>query len=125
MKRLLFVALGLCLALSAKSEGVRIIYNDAPALGRTPFYVNDHSRRLNTAECQDADDWYLDGYRVAKTHGAYGQNLLNQRLHYCQSQGFATASLKNQWLQGFRKAGGKFQKALVKKGKKKGKRRNA
>ncbi|OOF46506.1 hypothetical protein BKK51_02195 [Rodentibacter trehalosifermentans] len=86
--------------------------------GRTPFNVNSSAKRLNTADCQDVDDWYLDGFRVGKTFSAYQQSLLQQRINYCQQYGGVSNGLKLAWLQGYKK-GVPVQKKQSKKMRKK------
>ncbi|WP_077418085.1 hypothetical protein [Rodentibacter rarus] len=71
--------------------------------GRSPFYVNSSTKRLNTADCYDTDDWYLDGFRVGKTFSAYQQSLLQQRINYCQQYGSISSELKSAWMQGYKK----------------------
>ncbi|OOF83135.1 hypothetical protein BKG93_10610 [Rodentibacter ratti] len=82
--------------------------------GRSPFYVNASTKRLNTADCNDADDWYLDGFRVGKTFSAYQQSLLQQRINYCQQYGGVSNGLKSAWMQGYKK-GAPVQKQSKKK----------
>ena len=105
MKKLVCLA-ALCAILSGpvQGEGVSIIFGD----GR--------EKRLNTADCGDLDDWYLDGYRVARTYAAYYQTLLAQRVQFCRSQGIVGSRFQAQWLQGFRKAGGRLKASNNEKG---------
>ncbi|QGM80620.1 hypothetical protein [Otariodibacter oris] len=42
----------------------------------------DH-KRINTTDCKDADDWYLDGYRVGKSFSTQKKEMLDQRLGFC------------------------------------------
>lgn len=62
------------------------------------------TRRINTTECHDRDDWYLDGYRVGKSFTAQKQQMFQQRVSYCR---FTTATLptqfKQNWERGFAK----------------------
>lgn len=65
---------------------------------------NQHSKkRINTTQCQDSDDWYLDGYRVGKSFSTQSQQMYQQRLNYC---GYSIASLpsafKSNWQRGFK-----------------------
>ena len=112
MKKLVCLAV-LCATLSGpvQGEGVSIIFGDGPSYsgGRQPFNINGREKRLNTADCSDLDDWYLDGYRVARTYAAYYQTLLAQRVQFCRSQGIVGSHFQAQWLQGFRKAGGRLK----------------
>lgn len=59
------------------------------------------TKRINTTDCQDPDDWYLDGYRVGKSFVTQRQAMLQQRMNFCQ---FATlpSQFKQPWEQGFR-----------------------
>lgn len=53
---------------------------------RKPFNVTSSEKRINTVECLDNDDWYLDGYRVGKSFREHKQKLLSQRKAYCEEQ---------------------------------------
>lgn len=74
------------------------------AYSAQPFTINQHEKRLNTADCKDLDDWYLDGFRVGKTHRAAGKSLLTQRIHYCESQTTVSNQMKATWNEGFGKS---------------------
>ncbi|WP_244149515.1 hypothetical protein [Rodentibacter genomosp. 2] len=87
-------------------------------VGRSPFYVNASTKRLNTVDCNDVDDWYLDGFRVGKTFSSYQQSLLQQRISYCQQHGGVSNGLKSAWMQGYKK-GAPVQKKQGKKKRKK------
>lgn len=67
------------------------------------IYINDQQQRINTIECQDFDDWYLDGFRVGKTYPSYKQKLLNYRINFCEQK--ITEQQKQffmqNWLKGF------------------------
>lgn len=91
---------------------------DSSQAERSPFYVNASTKRLNTTDCNDADDWYLDGFRVGKTFSAYQQSLLQQRINYCQQYGGVSDGLKSAWMQGYKK-GAPVQKKQGKKKRKK------
>lgn len=62
------------------------------------------TKRINTTQCHDSDDWYLDGYRVGKSFSSQSHQMYQQRLNYC---GYSTASLpatfKNNWQRGFKR----------------------
>ena len=101
------------------AEGVTMTYYETGAQGgRSPFYINNSAKRLNTADCHDVDDWYLDGFRVGKTLSAYQKSLLHQRVNYCQQYGGVPNALKSAWLQGYKK-GAPVQKKHSKKKRKK------
>jgi hypothetical protein len=59
--------------------------------------------RIDTAQCRDNDDWYLDGYRVGKSFRSQKQQMYTHRLNRCN---FTTKSLPNQfkrsWENGFK-----------------------
>ena len=69
----------------------------------SPFDINGVSKRLNTADCQDVDDWYLDGFRVGKTFNPYHQKLFQQRVSYCQQYGEVSDKVKLSWMDGYKK----------------------
>ncbi|WP_077581550.1 hypothetical protein [Rodentibacter caecimuris] len=94
------------------------VFAHSDQVGRSPFYVNASTKRLNTADCNDVDDWYLDGFRVGKTFSAYQQSLLQQRISYCQQYGGVSNGLKSAWMQGYKK-GAPVQKKQGKKKRKK------
>ncbi|AHG86510.1 hypothetical protein F544_12820 [Bibersteinia trehalosi USDA-ARS-USMARC-190] len=60
------------------------------------------TKRINTTQCRDSDDWYIDGYRVGKSFANQQQQMYQQRLNYC---GYTAASLpthfKQNWQRGF------------------------
>lgn len=120
-KWLILSALCGVVATNVSAEGVSIHYYDggAQAGGRTPFYVNGSTKRLNTADCNDVDDWYLDGFRVGKTHSAYQQSLLQQRVSYCQQYGSVSNGVKSAWMQGYKKGAPPVKKKPSKKKRKK------
>lgn len=41
-------------------------------------------QRINTTQCKDADDWYLDGYRVGKSFLNQKTKMLKDRMEHCQ-----------------------------------------
>lgn len=119
-KWLILSALWGFVAANVSAEGVTINYHDGvQAGGRTPFYVNGSTKRLNTADCNDVDDWYLDGFRVGKTHSAYQQSLLQQRISYCQQYGSVSNGFKSAWMQGYKKGAPPAKKKPSKKKRKK------
>ncbi|OOS01569.1 hypothetical protein B0186_03225 [Canicola haemoglobinophilus] len=70
---------------------------------RTMFNVNQQNKRINTAECQDIDDWYLDGFRIGKSFPEYKQKMLQQRIAFCENFTAMKVSntLINSWEDGF------------------------
>ncbi|MDD0822953.1 hypothetical protein PTQ27_00485 [Mannheimia sp. AT1] len=64
---------------------------------------NITTKRINTTQCKDSDDWYLDGYRVGKSFRSEKQKMLQQRSTYC---GYTLSRLpskyRKNWEQGFR-----------------------
>lgn len=60
------------------------------------------TKRINTTQCRDSDDWYIDGYRVGKSFAKQRQQMYQQRLNYC---GYTLATLPNNfktnWQRGF------------------------
>ncbi|MCK3654354.1 hypothetical protein A4G19_00790 [Pasteurellaceae bacterium Macca] len=71
-------------------------------MSHSTYKTQIDQRRINTTECQDKDDWYLDGYRVGKSFKTEKESMLTQRSQYC---GYTTKSLpksfKNMWEKGF------------------------
>ncbi|MGQ0286268.1 hypothetical protein ACT2CV_03540 [Pasteurellaceae bacterium 22721_9_1] len=60
------------------------------------------TKRINTTQCKDVDDWYLDGYRVGKSFNQQKQQQLEQRVHFCKTTvAQLSAELKKSWDQGF------------------------
>lgn len=57
---------------------------------KTPFSTANSvsTKRINTTECNDADDWYLDGFRVGKSFHSQKTEMLQQRMHFANSQNF-------------------------------------
>lgn len=58
------------------------------------------TRRINTTQCQDLDDWYLDGYRVGRSFTSQKEQMLQQRMSYCHFSQLP-AQFKNNWERGF------------------------
>lgn len=54
----------------------------------------EQPKRIETQECDDADDWYLDGYRVATSYSAQKSAMYQRRLALC---GYTENSLPNQF----------------------------
>lgn len=76
-----------------------------PTYTATPKVVNTtvQTKRINTTDCKDSDDWYLDGYRVGKSFRTQKEQMLQQRSQYC---GYSVKQLpaqhRNNWERGFR-----------------------
>lgn len=63
---------------------------------------NIHHKRINTTECKDSDDWYLDGYRVGKSFAKQKQTMLENRMTYCHfTAQTLPKSYKQNWETGF------------------------
>lgn len=58
------------------------------------------TQRINTTQCHDNDDWYLDGYRVGKSFRAQKAEMLQNRLNYCQFSSLPR-QFKQSWERGF------------------------
>lgn len=62
------------------------------------------NKRINTTQCNDSDDWYIDGYRVGKSFSNQKTEMLQKRLSQC---GYSTRNLpskfKTEWERGFQK----------------------
>lgn len=61
------------------------------------------TKRINTTQCGDSDDWYLDGFRVGKSFRTQKEAMFQQRLNYCNYH-FKTmpSQFKSDWERGFR-----------------------
>ncbi len=82
-------------------QGVAVVNGD----GRAPISISHNNvthKRINTTECQDSDDWYLDGYRVGKSFSTQKTQMLHQRIGYCQlSLKTLPKQFKLNWERGF------------------------
>lgn len=58
------------------------------------------TKRINTTQCRDSDDWYLDGYRVGKSFSSQKQQMLQERMSFCHMNGLAS-EFKQNWERGF------------------------
>jgi hypothetical protein len=74
MKKWLLIALSLTAVTSTSN-----------AEERKPIKI-DGSVRLETAECNDKDDWYLDGYGVMRKEPAKAKEFLQKRLEICKNR---------------------------------------
>lgn len=57
------------------------------------------TKRINTTACNDADDWYLDGYRVGKSFPSQRKIMYQQRANYCKNN--IPARFKTNWESGY------------------------
>lgn len=78
-----YTSVFICLLLSACSS--QIATREKNDQSKT-IYLNEQQQRINTIECQDFDDWYLDGFRVGKTFPSYKQKLLDYRINFCDQK---------------------------------------
>ncbi|OOS00579.1 hypothetical protein B0187_01355 [Haemophilus paracuniculus] len=62
------------------------------------------TKRINTTQCLDADDWYLDGFRVGKSFKAQKTAMYAQRVKFCQPtlKKGALKQFKQHWENGYR-----------------------
>ena len=99
LKQLACVAL-LCGALTACGGSVRTAQG---GYYEGAYQINKHDQRINTIDCKDLDDWYLDGYRVGKSFRNDKQTVLAYRLNYCQQkfQKSVDESFTAYWERGF------------------------
>ncbi|MGY4674895.1 hypothetical protein ACWIVU_04790 [Ursidibacter arcticus] len=83
---------------STEKQGVGVVTHNPHHLSSS----NIPTKRINTTDCKDSDDWYLDGYRVGKSFTQQKNEMFNQRVNYCQ---FSIKKLPNQfksnWERGF------------------------
>lgn len=60
------------------------------------------TKRIDTTQCHDNDDWYLDGYRVGKSFKSQKQAMFTQRVVACGYQPQSLpAAYQQQWQRGF------------------------
>lgn len=65
-----------------------------------PTATTVSTKRINTTECKNSDDWYLDGFRVGKSFHSQKTEMLQQRMHFCQLSQLPQ-SYKQNWERGF------------------------
>ncbi|VEI45921.1 Uncharacterised protein [Actinobacillus equuli] len=58
--------------------------------------------RINTTQCKDADDWYLDGYRVGYSFTAQKEAMYQQRVNYCKGMLSNANQFQQNWEKGFK-----------------------
>lgn len=61
------------------------------------------TKRINTTQCLDADDWYLDGFRVGKSFKTQKVAMYAQRVKFCQPtlKKEALKRFKQNWESGY------------------------
>lgn len=69
---------------------------------KMPLTTTVVTKRLNTAQCTEPDDWYLDGYRVGKSFTAQKNAMYAQRVNYCRGQISNVHQYRQNWESGFR-----------------------
>ncbi|QLB13610.1 hypothetical protein EV697_10554 [Bisgaardia hudsonensis] len=72
---------------------------------RKVFHITNNQLRFNIAECNDIDDWYLDGYRTGKSYSQYKEKMFSQRRNYCEESTGKKINKKFQksWENGYKK----------------------
>lgn len=65
---------------------------------------NRLEKRINTTDCKDSDDWYLDGYRVGKFFNKQKNEMLMHRMAFCEKAIHKNMSekFKKNWLAGYK-----------------------
>ncbi|EFL79160.1 hypothetical protein [Actinobacillus pleuropneumoniae] len=58
--------------------------------------------RINTTQCKDADDWYLDGYRVGRSFASQKAAMYQQRVSYCKGMLSHADQFQQNWEKGFK-----------------------
>lgn len=56
-------------------------------------------QRIDTTQCNDLDDWYLDGFRVGKSFRSQKTEMFQKRIQYCQ--GKLPNTHRNYWENGY------------------------
>lgn len=93
---LLACAIGLTGCVTTQQQGAGV------AKGHSPVVTNLHHKRINTTECNDADDWYLDGYRVGKSFALQKTEMFQQRVNYCRyTANKLPNAFKRNWEKGY------------------------
>ncbi|WP_427834072.1 hypothetical protein ACQP31_02720 [Actinobacillus pleuropneumoniae] len=59
-------------------------------------------QRINTTQCKDADDWYLDGYRVGRSFASQKAAMYQQRVSYCKGMLSHADQFQQNWEKGFK-----------------------
>ncbi|OOH92119.1 hypothetical protein BMT54_00925 [Pasteurellaceae bacterium 15-036681] len=87
-----------------KSQGAIAAYsNPSNQPYKTPYSGTATEKRINTTECGDADDWYLDGYRVGRSFTDQKNQMFEQRVNYCNNaKEKLPQNFKANWETGFR-----------------------
>ncbi|AUI65735.1 MULTISPECIES: hypothetical protein [Glaesserella] len=94
-----FAALLVLSVAGCTRQGVSVVHNKEQARYSSNTIVN---KRINTTECLDTDDWYLDGYRVGKSFSTQKAQMLQQRVGFCQlSLKTLPQQFKTNWENGF------------------------
>lgn len=62
--------------------------------------MQQQTQRINTTQCRDADDWYLDGYRVGRSFNSQRNQMLQQRMNFCQLSQLPS-QFRSNWERGF------------------------
>ena len=88
-------------SVQSERQNVSIAYGNVP-MSTLSSHNSVMTKRINTTECQDSDDWYLDGYRVGKSFSTQKTQMLHQRIGYCQlSLKTLPKQFKLNWERGF------------------------
>ncbi|MDO4698818.1 MAG: hypothetical protein Q4A60_09150 [Pasteurellaceae bacterium] len=94
---------------TTQGKPVKVVYdapnryeNQKPVVAKTAHKTTTTvtNKRINTTQCTDLDDWYLDGYRVGRSFSAQKAQMLQQRMSYCQLTQLPT-HFKNNWERGY------------------------
>lgn len=85
------------------SETTGLNASPVQSLQASPSSHRVITKRINTTQCRDTDDWYLDGYRVGKSFHTQKAAMFQQRLNYCgyQSKNLPT-HFQQHWEKGFK-----------------------
>lgn len=65
---------------------------------------NRAEKRINTTDCNDSDDWYLDGYRVGKSFNKQKNEMFMHRMAFCEKtiHKKMPEKFKKNWLAGYK-----------------------
>lgn len=92
----------LSLLLTFFSSAISPAYADVPyEIHRQPITIDAGNKKLNLARCDDADDWYLDGYATARSFPNHKEKLYNARVQYCKKFMTVEQQYIDQWNEGF------------------------
>ncbi|WP_150538635.1 hypothetical protein [Actinobacillus vicugnae] len=83
-------------------EPTAVTYTQTQKQPKTAVKSTAKHRRINTTQCHDADDWYLDGYRVGYSFTNQKESMYQQRVSYCKGILSNANQFQQNWEKGFK-----------------------